>query len=61
MHLDDSEAELLKKWIIKKLEDISDADSDVLADYVLALVKTDDSVTSWLITRRASSMICSSS
>lgn len=42
MHLGDSDAELLKKWIIKKLEDISDADSDVLADYVLALVKTDD-------------------
>ena len=42
MHLDEAESDLLKKWIIKKLEDISDADSDVLADYVLALVKTDD-------------------
>ena len=28
--------------MIKKLENISDADSDVLADYVLALVKTDE-------------------
>ncbi|KAF2456240.1 hypothetical protein BDY21DRAFT_348342 [Lineolata rhizophorae] len=28
----------LKKWVISRLEDISDADSDVLADYVLALV-----------------------
>ena len=43
MHLDDAEFEPLKKWIIKKLEDISDADSDVLADYVLALLKTDES------------------
>lgn len=42
MHLDENESELLKKWIIKRLEDISDADSDVLADYVLALVKTED-------------------
>ncbi|KAI9798496.1 MAG: hypothetical protein M1833_004763 [Piccolia ochrophora] len=29
----------LKKWIVKRLEDISDADSDVLADYVLALLR----------------------
>ena len=42
MHLDEAESELLKKWTVKKLEDISDADSDVLADYVLALAKTDD-------------------
>ncbi|KAK3703888.1 hypothetical protein LTR37_014211 [Vermiconidia calcicola] len=42
MHLNEADSELLKKWIIKKLEDISDADSDVLADYVLALAKTDD-------------------
>lgn len=38
----ESDSELLKQWIVKKLEDVSDADSDVLADYVLALVKTDD-------------------
>lgn len=44
MHLDESETDLLKTWIIQKLEHISDADSDVLADYVLALVKTDDPV-----------------
>ena len=42
MHLDDKESELLKAWIVTKLENISDADSDVLADYVLALVKTDE-------------------
>ncbi|KAI9807652.1 MAG: hypothetical protein M1825_005593 [Sarcosagium campestre] len=36
----DSEDEApLKKWIVKRLEDISDADSDVLADYVLALLR----------------------
>jgi len=42
MHFDESDSQPLKIWIVKKLEDISDADSDVLADYVLALVKTDD-------------------
>ncbi|OQO07243.1 hypothetical protein B0A48_07813 [Cryoendolithus antarcticus] len=42
MHLDDNDSELLKTWVIKRLSDISDADSDVLADYVLALVKSDD-------------------
>ena len=43
MHFDDDESALLRKWIIHKLEDISDADSDVLADYVLALIRNDDS------------------
>ncbi|KAK6429964.1 hypothetical protein LTR95_013888 [Oleoguttula sp. CCFEE 5521] len=42
MHLDDDDSELLKTWVIKRLSDISDADSDVLADYVLALVKSND-------------------
>ena len=42
MHLDEGDAALLKKWVIKKLEDISDADSEVLADYVLALIRNDD-------------------
>ncbi|CZT19010.1 uncharacterized protein RCC_04855 [Ramularia collo-cygni] len=42
MILDDAESELLKTYITKLLEDVSDADSDVLADYVLALIKTDD-------------------
>ena len=42
MHLDDGQSALLKPWIIKRLEDVSDADSDVLADYVLALVKSDE-------------------
>ncbi|OCK82362.1 hypothetical protein K432DRAFT_472427 [Lepidopterella palustris CBS 459.81] len=40
MHIEDVTA--LKKWIIPKLELISDADSDVLADYVIALIKTED-------------------
>ena len=39
MHLDDAESDLLKKWIIKKLEDITDADEDVLADYVLVSLR----------------------
>lgn len=42
MLVEEKDSELLKNWVIKKLEDISDADSDVLADYVVALVKTDD-------------------
>ncbi|KAK7518056.1 CCCH zinc finger and RRM domain-containing protein [Phyllosticta citriasiana] len=42
MHIDEAESAQLKKWIVKRLEDISDADSDVLADYVLALVKSED-------------------
>ncbi|KAK1077284.1 hypothetical protein LTR48_008830, partial [Friedmanniomyces endolithicus] len=44
MPLDEADSELFKVWVIKKLEAISDADSEVLADYVLALVKTDDAV-----------------
>ncbi|KAH8804969.1 hypothetical protein F5884DRAFT_797965 [Xylogone sp. PMI_703] len=31
----------LKIWIVKRLENISDADADVLADYVLALLRHD--------------------
>ncbi|RFU28552.1 hypothetical protein B7463_g7770, partial [Scytalidium lignicola] len=31
----------LKTWIVKRLENISDADADVLADYVLALLRHD--------------------
>ncbi|KAI9655547.1 MAG: hypothetical protein M1821_005340 [Bathelium mastoideum] len=42
MKIDDGDGELLKKWAMKKLEDISDADSDVLADYVLALFKSQE-------------------
>ncbi|GME23805.1 CCCH zinc finger and RRM domain-containing protein [Neofusicoccum parvum] len=42
MLVDDADAVLLKKWVVKRLEDISDADSDVLADYVLALVRSED-------------------
>ncbi|KAK4985920.1 hypothetical protein LTR50_005646 [Elasticomyces elasticus] len=39
----DAELAKLQPWVIKRLEDVSDADADVLADYVLALVVTDES------------------
>lgn len=42
MLVDEADAAELKRWVVKRLEDISDADSDVLADYVLALVRSDD-------------------
>ena len=43
MMVDDADAELLKKWLIKKLEDAhAEADSDVLADYITALCNTDE-------------------
>ncbi|KAL8670817.1 MAG: hypothetical protein Q9168_004665 [Polycauliona sp. 1 TL-2023] len=41
MLIGDEEAAELKTWVVKKLEDISDADSDVLADYVLALIRAE--------------------
>ncbi|KAL1842181.1 hypothetical protein VTJ49DRAFT_5868 [Mycothermus thermophilus] len=34
----------LKQWIVKRLENTSDADPDVLADYVLALLRHDGSI-----------------
>ncbi|CAG8952501.1 hypothetical protein HYFRA_00001248 [Hymenoscyphus fraxineus] len=37
----EEDATLLKKWIVKRLENTSDADADVLADYVLALLRHD--------------------
>ncbi|TVY42912.1 putative RNA-binding protein [Lachnellula occidentalis] len=33
---------LLKTWIVKRLENTTDADADVLADYVLALLRQDN-------------------
>lgn len=42
MLFEEADAPLLKAWVVKKLESISDADSEVLADYVLALVTTDE-------------------
>ena len=42
MKIAEGDEELLKAWVIKRIEDISDADSDVLAEYVLALVKSDE-------------------
>ncbi|KAI4194585.1 MAG: hypothetical protein LQ348_002610 [Seirophora lacunosa] len=41
MIITDDEAVELKAWVVKKLEDISDADSDVLGDYVLALIRAE--------------------
>ncbi|KAF7592986.1 hypothetical protein BBP40_012145 [Aspergillus hancockii] len=41
MKFSESEAADVKTWVVRKLEDISDADSDVLADYVLALIRAD--------------------
>jgi RNA-binding protein 26 len=41
MIFDDNETELLKQWVMKRLEGI-EVDGDILADYVLALLTTDD-------------------
>ncbi|RMJ24191.1 hypothetical protein PHISP_04947 [Aspergillus sp. HF37] len=41
MQLSEEQATEVKAWVVRKLEDISDADSDVLADYVLALIRSD--------------------
>ncbi|KAM3449037.1 hypothetical protein MY3296_007235 [Beauveria thailandica] len=37
----EEDAPQLKTWIVKRIENTSDADSDVLADYVIALLKHD--------------------
>ncbi|PMD47294.1 hypothetical protein L207DRAFT_448907 [Hyaloscypha variabilis F] len=41
MLFSEEDAPLLKKWIVRRLENTSDADADVLADYVLALLRHD--------------------
>ncbi|KAI9926452.1 hypothetical protein ASPWEDRAFT_141841 [Aspergillus wentii DTO 134E9] len=41
MQFSEAQAAEVKAWVVRKLEDISDADSDVLADYVLALIRSD--------------------
>ncbi|OJD18972.1 hypothetical protein ACJ73_08676 [Blastomyces percursus] len=41
MQFTEEQAAEVKEWVVKRLEDISDADSDVLADYVLALICSD--------------------
>ncbi|KAF2861644.1 hypothetical protein K470DRAFT_256773 [Piedraia hortae CBS 480.64] len=38
----EADTETFKKWVIANLEHIADADSDILADYVLALVSTNE-------------------
>ncbi|KAI2635159.1 hypothetical protein GGS21DRAFT_517195 [Xylaria nigripes] len=40
----EEDAPLIKAWIVKRLENNSDADADVLADYVLALLRHDGDV-----------------
>lgn len=35
----EEDAPLLKNWLVKRIEDTSDADPEVLADYIIALVK----------------------
>ncbi|KAK6214067.1 hypothetical protein LQW54_004844 [Pestalotiopsis sp. IQ-011] len=40
----EDDAPHLRSWIIKRLEDTSDADADVLADYVIALLRHDADV-----------------
>ncbi|KAI2620607.1 hypothetical protein GGR54DRAFT_639639 [Hypoxylon sp. NC1633] len=42
----ESDASLLKAWITQRLANTSDADADVLADYVLALLRHDGDVES---------------
>ncbi|KAF3062289.1 hypothetical protein GL218_03641 [Daldinia childiae] len=42
----ESDASLLRAWIIRRLANTSDADADVLADYVLALLRHDGDVES---------------
>ncbi|KAI0841361.1 hypothetical protein F5Y06DRAFT_261370 [Hypoxylon sp. FL0890] len=42
----ESDAPLLRAWIIRRLANTSDADADVLADYVLALLRHDGDVES---------------
>lgn len=41
MLIEEEDAVELKTWVVKRLENISDADSDVLADYVIALMRAD--------------------
>ncbi|CAO2653565.1 Nn.00g029760.m01.CDS01 [Neocucurbitaria sp. VM-36] len=43
MFLAEKDQDVFKRWILPKLETISDADAGVLADYVIALVVTKDS------------------
>ncbi|KAJ4390791.1 hypothetical protein N0V93_004389 [Gnomoniopsis smithogilvyi] len=38
MQFPEEDSPVLKEWIVKRLENTSDADADVLADYVLALL-----------------------
>ncbi|KAI0871566.1 hypothetical protein GGS24DRAFT_470938 [Hypoxylon argillaceum] len=44
MFFTEADAPLIKSWIVRRLENNSDADADVLADYVLALLRHDGDV-----------------
>lgn len=44
MLFEEADAPHLRAWIIKRLENTSDADADVLADYVIALLRHDADV-----------------
>ncbi|KAG6040707.1 hypothetical protein E4U41_007382, partial [Claviceps citrina] len=46
MLFSEEDAPLLKAWIVKRIENTSDADADVLAEYVIALLKHDGDKTS---------------
>ncbi|KAG5959842.1 hypothetical protein E4U57_000481 [Claviceps arundinis] len=41
MFFSEEDAPLLKAWIVKRIENTSDADADVLAEYIIALLKHD--------------------
>ncbi|KAG6091710.1 hypothetical protein E4U30_006380 [Claviceps sp. LM220 group G6] len=41
MLFSEEDAPLLKAWIVKRIENTSDADADVLAEYIIALLKHD--------------------
>ncbi|KAL6708105.1 hypothetical protein ACN47E_003539 [Coniothyrium glycines] len=43
MLLQEPDQEAFKRWVLPKLETISDVDAEVLADYVIALVTSNDS------------------
>ncbi|KAF2262187.1 hypothetical protein CC78DRAFT_535065 [Lojkania enalia] len=43
MLVDEADKPAFKQWVVPKLETISDADADVLADYVIALVGAEES------------------
>ncbi|KAL9627930.1 MAG: hypothetical protein Q9164_007447, partial [Protoblastenia rupestris] len=41
MHLSTEQVDEVKAWMVKKLEDISDADPEILSDYIWAILQSD--------------------